>query len=76
MAQFIIGARNIFGEGAIITSQVATTTDVSLGAYAYIGTNSTISEKVEIGPGALISLGSVVYRNVKAGVQVFGNPHR
>ncbi|MBT7790475.1 MAG: hypothetical protein HN757_16515 [Calditrichaeota bacterium] len=76
MAQTLIGARNVVGEGAVIASQVSTTSDVKLGSYSYVGTNSTISEMVEVGPGAAVSIGSVVYRDVRAGAQIFGNPAR
>ena len=45
-----------------------------IGAGAQIGVNVTILPYVRIGAGALIGAGSVVARDVPAGVVAFGNP--
>jgi acetyltransferase-like isoleucine patch superfamily enzyme len=45
-----------------------------IGAGAQIGINVTILPFVRIGAGALIGAGSVVARDVPAGVVAFGNP--
>ena len=45
-----------------------------IGAGAQIGVNVTILPYVRIGAGALIGAGSVVTRDVPAGVVAFGNP--
>ncbi len=45
-----------------------------IGAGAHIGVNVTILPFVRIGAGALIGAGSVVARDVPAGVVAFGNP--
>ena len=45
-----------------------------IGAAAQIGVNVTILPYVRIGPGALIGAGSVVTRDIPAGVVAFGNP--
>jgi acetyltransferase-like isoleucine patch superfamily enzyme len=45
-----------------------------IGAGAQIGVNTTILPFVRIGAGALIGAGSVVTRDIPAGVVAFGNP--
>jgi acetyltransferase-like isoleucine patch superfamily enzyme len=45
-----------------------------IGAAAQIGVNVTILPYVRIGAGALIGAGSVVTRDIPAGVVAFGNP--
>jgi acetyltransferase-like isoleucine patch superfamily enzyme len=45
-----------------------------IGAGAQIGVNVTILPFVRIGAGALIGAGSVVARDIPAGVVAFGNP--
>jgi acetyltransferase-like isoleucine patch superfamily enzyme len=45
-----------------------------IGAAAQIGINVTILPYVRIGPGALIGAGSVVTRDIPAGVVAYGNP--
>jgi serine acetyltransferase len=45
-----------------------------IGAGAQVGVNVTILPFVRIGAGALIGAGSVVTRDIPAGVVAFGNP--
>jgi acetyltransferase-like isoleucine patch superfamily enzyme len=45
-----------------------------IGAAAQIGVNVTILPFVRIGAGALVGAGSVVTRDIPAGVVAFGNP--
>jgi len=45
-----------------------------IGAGAQIGVNVTILPYVRIGAGALVGAGSVVTRDIPAGVVAFGNP--
>lgn len=44
------------------------------GPGTWIGINSTIKQKVEIGSNALVGMGAVVLNNVEAGEIVVGNP--
>lgn len=48
--------------------------DIEIGSNVMIGANSTILPGVKIGDGAVISAGSLVYRDVPAGAFVGGNP--
>ncbi|MCJ8168336.1 hypothetical protein [Atopomonas sediminilitoris] len=51
---------------------------VTIGDDVWIGPNSTISNRVSIGDGAFVTLGSVVVQDVPAGQKVTGNfaiPH-
>jgi Acetyltransferase (isoleucine patch superfamily) len=45
-----------------------------IGAGAQIGINVTILPYVRIGPGAIVGAGSVVTKDIPAGVIAFGNP--
>lgn len=73
MAMTVIGTRNLIGEGCIITSKVSTTNNVLIGSYSFIGTGSLIAESVEISPGTIISLGSVVHKKTSPGDLVFNH---
>ncbi len=45
-----------------------------IGDFAYIGTGALICPERNIGKDACVGIGSVVIRNIKDGVHVFGNP--
>ena len=67
-----IGANCFIICGAIICGSV------TIGKKVWIGPNSTISNGITIGDGAIISIGSVVVKDVGAGERVTGNfavPH-
>jgi len=49
-------------------------TGPKIGAAAHVGINVTILPFVRIGAGALIGAGSVVTRDIPAGVVAYGNP--
>lgn len=68
-----IGARSFIVGNAYIAGNCV------IGKDVWIGGNSTISNRVQIGDGARISLGSVVTKDVPAGMTVTGNfaiPHQ
>lgn len=44
-----------------------------MGSDVWIGVNATISNRIRIGDGARVSLGSVVTKDVPAGATVTGN---
>lgn len=44
-----------------------------LGKRVYVGSHSVVLD-VKVGDDAMISVGSIVVRNVKEGIKVFGNP--
>lgn len=48
--------------------------DVKIGSNVMIGANTTILPGVEIGDGAVVSAGTLIYRDVPAGAFVGGNP--
>lgn len=76
LANSIIGYENVICEGALITSLVAMTTNVAIGHYAHVGTHSCVGERMTVGPGAQVSMGSIVLRHVPPGVFSFGNPQQ
>ena len=76
MAMVVVGANNIVGEGSCITSQVVTTNNVKIGSFSFIGTNSSIAESVELLPGTMVGMNTMVARNTDAGDVCFGVPNR
>lgn len=62
--------------GALITACVEISGGVEVGAEAWIGPNSSIIQKVSIGDGAFIGIGSNVTKSVGPGMIVAGNPAR
>jgi bifunctional UDP-N-acetylglucosamine pyrophosphorylase/glucosamine-1-phosphate N-acetyltransferase len=73
----IIGARANIGAGTIFCNydgkNKSTTT---IGADAFIGSNSSLVAPVSVGAGALTGAGTVVIRDVGPGERVVGNPGR
>lgn len=48
----------------------------TIGAYAYLGTNCSVHQKIRIGEGVTVGMGSVVIRDLDAGGVYVGNPAR
>lgn len=75
-----IMVRTLIGHDAIIGDWVHIGPNSFIGGGAFlddeaqIHVNSTIMSKIRIGKGAVTGAGSVVIKNVKPGITVFGNP--
>ena len=76
LANTVVGVKNRICEGALLTSLVSTTSRVTVGHYAHIGTCSAIAENVMVGPGAQVGMASLVGRDVPPGAFVVGQPMR
>jgi UDP-3-O-[3-hydroxymyristoyl] glucosamine N-acyltransferase len=66
------------GSGCMITASAMFAGHVTLGNNVWVGPNSSISNRLNIGDGAFITIGSVVVKDVAAGEKVTGNfaiPH-
>lgn len=87
----VFASKSVIGEDVFIAPGVVTTNDNALGAHGWveeetagatiedgakIGANVTLLPGVRIGRGAIVGAGSVVTRDVAAGVTVMGNPAR
>jgi len=75
-ANCVIGVDNLIGKGALLGSNVTTTTGVKIGSFSFIASSVSISEGLEVSPGAQIGLGSIIFKNIKAGCFILGNPSR
>ena len=53
---------------------VGTSAPITIGRDAWLGANVTICGGVEVGEGSIIGAGSVVTKNIPAGVIAVGNP--
>ena len=53
---------------------VGTSAPINIGRDAWLGANVTICGGVEVGEGSIIGAGSVVTKNIPAGVIAVGNP--
>ncbi len=49
---------------------------VETGLHAYIGINACIRNRIQLGEGCVVGMGSTVTKTVEAGVTVAGNPAR
>ena len=66
------------GSRCMIVASAMVAGHVTMGDDVWIGPNSSISNRISIGDGAFVSLGSVVVQDVPAGGKVTGNfaiPH-
>lgn len=68
-----IGHSDRIGSGTIITAGTKLSGTVHIGKDVWMGVNSSVVQRAEIGDGAFICMGSVVTRCVKAGAKVSGN---
>ena len=79
IGDFVHIAASMVGQDAVIgdystTTAFANLTNAKLGKRVFVGSHAVIMNKLTIGDDAFISVGSIVFTNVKAGVKVFGNP--
>ncbi len=74
LANTIVGYDVHVGSYTTIASFVFLGGGVQVGEGVTIHPHATVLPRVKIGDGAVIGAGSVVVRNVPAGVTVFGNP--
>lgn len=72
----IVGPRAALRRGAMLASAAVALTEVEIGACAFVGAASCIAEGVRIGPGAMIGMGTHVFRDVYPGAFVLGHPPR
>ncbi len=63
----VIRERTLVAEGAVIAG------NVFIGEDSWVGINATVSNRIHIGRGSRVSLGSVVTRDVPDGQTVTGN---
>jgi UDP-3-O-[3-hydroxymyristoyl] glucosamine N-acyltransferase LpxD len=68
-------AHNVFiGRRSMIIAGTEISGSVSIGDDCWIAPQVTILNKISIGSGAVVGIGSVVIRDVEAGATVVGNP--
>lgn len=66
----------VIRKGAFVIAGTILSGSVQVGENAWIAPNSSIRQKLEIGPQSLVGLGAVVTKPVEAGTIVAGNPAR
>jgi sugar O-acyltransferase (sialic acid O-acetyltransferase NeuD family) len=66
----------VIGRWSQLHCHVDITGGVTLGEGVLVGSHASILPGVKVGDGAIIGAGSVVFRDVPAGVTVFGVPAR
>jgi len=64
------------GRGALLTACVELSGGVEVGAYSWIGPNSSIIQKIKLGVNSFIGIASNVTKSVPDGASVAGNPAR
>ena len=58
------------------TAGFANLTNAKIGKKVYVASHVVLTENLTIGDDSIISVGSIVMKNVKAGTKVFGYPAR
>jgi UDP-3-O-[3-hydroxymyristoyl] glucosamine N-acyltransferase len=69
-----IGHHCVVGEGSLITAGTILCGGVKIGKKCWISPNVTIIQRVKVGDGALVGMGSVVLKDVEPGTVIAGNP--
>ncbi len=69
-----IGHDSVIGDFAALMSNVDLGGHCQIGARAFVATGATLIPGIRVGPDARIGAGSVVIRNVKERITVFGVP--
>ena len=62
--------------GSVISSMVNLGGAVQCGAHSYVGMGASVKEGLTIGDWSIISMGSVVYKDIPDSVIAVGNPAR
>jgi sugar O-acyltransferase (sialic acid O-acetyltransferase NeuD family) len=70
----LVGHDVKIGNFCSLLGRVSLNGGVVLGDHVLVGASATIFPGKKIGAGAIVGMGSVVFRNVAAGVTVVGNP--
>jgi acetyltransferase-like isoleucine patch superfamily enzyme len=66
----------VIGRWSQLHCHVDITGGVTLGEGVLVGSHASILPGIRVGDGAIVGAGSVVIRDVPAGVTVFGAPAR
>jgi len=72
----IVGHDVHVAENAVISSMVNLGGAVKVGARAYVGMGALIREKLTVESDSIVSMGSIVHRDVPEAVIVMGDPAR
>ena len=71
-----VGHNSTIRRGAILCGMSGTAGGSVVGRFAYLGGRAIVINKAEIGDGAMLAADCVVTKDVGAGEQVAGSPHR
>jgi len=66
----------IIRQGVLLTACVELSGGVEVGAFSWIGPNSSVIQKIKIGKNSFVGIASNVTKNVVDGATVAGNPAR
>ena len=64
------------GSHSVISTFVSLAGNCTIGARTYLGMSVPVKEDTTIGDDVIIGMGSVVLRNIDAGMVALGNPAR
>lgn len=76
MPQALIHGRCYIADGAMLAPGACICSDTFIGPYSHIGTRSIVAPEVKIGLGVQVLIGSLVAKDVSAGIVCGGNPAR
>lgn len=69
----LIGGSSIIGDFSTTTGN-ANIAGAKLGKRVFVGSNAVILGNVSVGDDVLVGVGSIVLKNIKSNMKVFGNP--
>lgn len=72
----VLGHDSTVGNHSVLSPFTSPGGGIVIGERVFIGMRATLKESLNIGDDAIVGMGSVVFRDVPAGVVVLGNPAR
>ena len=72
----VLGHDSSVGNHTVLSPYTSPGGGIVIGDRVFIGMHATLKESLNIGDDAIVGMGSVVFRDVPAGVVVLGNPAR
>ncbi len=72
----VIGHDVMVGDHSVLSSGFMPSGNIRIGKRVFVGLNVCTIDGLTIGDDVVVSMGSVIYRNVESGMVVMGNPAR
>ena len=74
--QCVVGHDTVIGSCAVVSSHSVIGGFTSIGEKAFMGIGTLVKDRLTVGNNVITAMGSVVFRDIEAGMTVMGNPAR